>query len=136
MNAFGPLPLPTDNLYKFYALTGLAIFLFSLYVGWQFSEDLHRRMNAASLAVNKAKIEADYLTRLTDRLGQIANDAKANLSDEDTRKQGKVLLHISEEDLRKMIERRDELLRDVRLKLAEVDSAEKEVEKAGATIDL
>jgi hypothetical protein len=31
MNAMGPVPLPTDNLYKFCALTGVAMVLFSYY---------------------------------------------------------------------------------------------------------
>ena len=40
MNAIGPLPLPTDNLYKFYALTGVAVILLTLYTAWRLSDDV------------------------------------------------------------------------------------------------
>ena len=130
MNAFGSLPLPTDNLYKFCALTGVAIFLFSCYVGWRLSDDLIQRVNAQNLAVEKAKIEVDYLERFVDRLGQIVDNTKANLGDEDALKQGKIPLHVPEEDLRKMIQRKDELVRDSRLKIAELNSATREIAQA------
>jgi hypothetical protein len=136
MNAMGPLPLPTDNLYKFCALTGVAVILFSLYAGWRFSDDLRRRMNTASLAAKKAEIEMDFLKDLTGRTEKTVNDLKVNQSDEDIYKEGKVPLHISSEELRKGVERVHELYRDMRLKLAEVDSANDEIYKAGTNINL
>ncbi|SRR6266487_1149843 len=130
MNAIGPLPLPTDNLYKFYALTGVAVIALTFYSVGQLTDDLLRRVNAASLAAEKAEIEMDFLKRLTDQVEKTVNDAKANLSDEDARKQGKIPFHISEEELRKMIERMNDLYRDFRLKLAEVHSATHEITEA------
>jgi len=130
MNAIGPLPLPTDNLYKFCALTGVAIVLFVFYTVGRLSDDLLQRVNAETLAVDKAEIELDFLTRLTDQIDEIVNNAKANLSDEEARKQGKVPLHISEEELQKLVERADELRRDSGLKLAELHSANREIGQA------
>jgi len=77
-------------------------------------------MSAASLATEKAQIEADFLKRLTDRIQTLLNIANAHQSDEDLRKEGKIPLHVSEDDLRKMVDRMDELYRDLRLKSAEV----------------
>lgn len=130
MNAFGPLPLPTDNLYKFYALTGVAIVFFAFYATGRLSDDLIRRVNAQTLAVEKAEIERDYLKNLIDRLNKIVDDAKANLSDEDAHKQGKIPLHISEQDLGKLIDRAGELTRDFSLKMAELNSATREITQA------
>ena len=104
MNAIGPLPLPTDNLYKFCALTGVAMVLFSYYTAWRFSDDLLRRMNATSLASKKAQIETDFLKRQVDRTEKTMNDLKANSTEEDAYKAGKVPLHISSDELRKTIQ--------------------------------
>jgi hypothetical protein len=125
MSAFG-LPLPTDNLYKFYALTGVAIVLFTVYTVNRLTEELLHRVRATSLAVDKAEIESDFLKHQKDRIKEIGNGAKANLSDEDARKQGKVPLHISEEEFEKMLVQTEELDRDFRLRLAEARSASNE----------
>ena len=132
MNTIGPLPLPTDNLYKFCALIGVAVILFTFYTTGRLTDDLLQRVSAASLAAQKAEIEADFLKRLADRIQKTVDDTKANLSDEDYHKQGKVPLHISEEELHKMVERMNELYRDLRLKFAEVHSATHEITEAQA----
>jgi hypothetical protein len=130
MSAFGPLPLPTDNLYKFYALTGVAIVLLTLYAVNRLTDDLLHRVNAATLAVDKAEIESDFLKHRKDRIKEIGNDAKAQLSGQATDTQGRVPLHVSEEELEKMIVQTEELDRDFHLKVAEVHSATREITQA------
>lgn len=130
MNALAPLPLPTDNLYKFCALTGVAMTLFFYYTAWRFSDDLLRRINVASLTAKKAEIERDFLNRQIDRLEKTINDLKANESEEDVRKEGKIPLYVSAEELRKKMDQMHELLRDQSLKFAEADFAFREVAEA------
>src|SRR5438094_4499421 len=123
MNTIGALPLPTDNLYKFYALTGVAIVLLTFYTVNRLSDDLLQRVNAASLAVEKAEIESDFLKQRTNRIKEIADDAKAQLSGEDQRKDGKPTLNISKQEAAKMLVQTEELTRDFALKIAEMHAA-------------
>lgn len=52
-----PLPLPTDNLYKFCAITGIVIIGFSIFYFDKVVRDLVDRREAIQLAIEKAKIE-------------------------------------------------------------------------------
>src|SRR5436190_11628559 len=130
MNTLGALPLPTDNLYKFYALTGVAIVLLTFYTVNRLSDDLSQRVNAASLAVEKGEIESNFLEHRTNRIKEIADDAKAQLSGEVARKDGKPTLHISEQEAAKMLVQTEELNRDFGLKLAEIHAAMREIAQA------
>lgn len=52
-----PLPLPTDNLYKFCAITGIVIIGFSIFYFDKVVRELVDRREAIQLAIEKAKIE-------------------------------------------------------------------------------
>lgn len=52
-----PLPLPTDNLYKFCAITGIVIIGFSIFYFDKIVRDLVDRREEIQLAIEKAKIE-------------------------------------------------------------------------------
>lgn len=55
-----PLPLPTDNLYKFCALAGLALIFFSLWASWSATNQLFKLQGQQELANDRANIETDF----------------------------------------------------------------------------
>ncbi len=57
-----PVP-PSDSLYKFTAIGGLILVVFSLYVPWKMSSDLEIALLDIELASRKWRLEAKYLDR-------------------------------------------------------------------------
>ena len=64
---------PTDNLYKFLAIGGLALFGFSVWSGWRGSQDLQRRLfeTGAEIAVLEVNRESNK-----DETNDLAEDVK------------------------------------------------------------
>jgi hypothetical protein len=73
-----PLPLPTDNLYKFCALSGLAMIAVSLYASWSITENLFKLQAQQALASAKADVESEFLEHEWAALKRAYSDLLSN----------------------------------------------------------
>lgn len=123
------LPLPTDNLYKFCALVGIVIVGTAIYWEQGLLENVHERAVSLNLELDKAGVELEYSQDLTKVLRRTLDNTQAKRSAEDSLKEGKVLVNITEADLLKSADRLRELGRDMQLKGVEMTSAREELER-------
>ncbi|MEA3189088.1 MAG: hypothetical protein QOD99_2918 [Chthoniobacter sp.] len=63
-----PIPLPTNNLYKFCAIAGITLILVSLYGSWKVTHELFTLENEQALALEKGRVEAEWSSREADVL--------------------------------------------------------------------
>ena len=131
-----PLPLPTDNLYKFCALTGVLLAAFCAYIAWTKSDDLVRRANDLQLAQEKVVIETEYLSAKIKRVEDAIENFKSQLTEEQSRKSGKVPIPITSAEFRAHVDQLRDLLRDVQIKDAEKAALKREVNQASGRLHL
>ncbi len=84
-----PLPLPTDNLYKFCALSGLAMIVISLYASWSISNELFKLVNQQTLAMKRADLESEFVNHRFDATKRSHADLLYNQKHHDLIAQGK-----------------------------------------------
>ena len=106
------LPPPTDNLYKFCAITGVLIILASVYFPFVLAEDLSSKVTSAEVSMDKAVIEKRYLEKDLDRHLKMLKSHKLMAGDEKH-----VLASVS-------------VARDQELKVAEIGSAVRECRRS------
>jgi hypothetical protein len=56
-----PLPVPTDNLYKFCAITGVVLIVLSSYAAWQRFDELSKREIALEIALKRNDIDKAFV---------------------------------------------------------------------------
>jgi len=85
-----PLPtLPTDNLYKFCAISGLAIILVSGYASWSITNALFKLKNQQTLAIEKAALESEFINKSFDVTQRSHADLLYNQKNRDLIAEGK-----------------------------------------------
>jgi hypothetical protein len=131
ISSFSP---PTDNLYKFMALSGLILAFFSYYVPYIIHERLQSRLASAELESKKLTIERDYFKDELDRFDkQEVQPLKAEAELWRTKK-----VKPSNEEMDVVLKRHDELLdkkRLVDIKNAEVISNYEECRRLARQAD-
>jgi hypothetical protein len=73
--------LPTDNLYKFMALAGLAIFVFMIYFSFMRGIELREKMNEILLERSILKVEITQSERILTRLKENQNPTVEEFKD-------------------------------------------------------
>ncbi len=122
-------PLPTDNLYKFCALTGLAMILVSSYASWSITNQLFNLERQQELAVEKAIIEADFFKSESAVNDRDYKDLlwNQNKSEKDRPPDDVLRVPLSPEEFQRRLEKRLGLAKQVLLSDKEVQSREKEI---------
>ena len=77
-----PVP-PSDSLYKFTAIGGLILVVFSLYVPWKMSSDLLITMLDIELASRKWRLEAKYLDRDMEEIKELQQENERDFDELD-----------------------------------------------------
>ena|SRR5450432_2397964 len=112
--------LPTDNLYKFCAITGVVIVTLVAYSTWTRKDDPQRRIIAVRFELSKEKIESDYLQIL----------AKANITESQQRPNSAESL----EELKGVAAKHFERDRDLKMKMEEINAATSGVELSASDL--
>lgn len=123
-----PISPPTDNLYKFCAITGVIIVLTSLYIPLTLSHDLRRQVAAVKLDLSKAEIESKYVTEEAARYRKIVENYNNGLTEDKSRARGKMPVIISEQEFKEGLAALLKAAKDVELKTAEIRSGSEQSE--------
>ena len=75
-----PVPVPTDNLYKFCALMGIVLIVASTYYCWARADDLLRRAIRITTDQKKERIERDSLRKKIELEDKFTKDLQASIT--------------------------------------------------------
>lgn len=111
-----PIPLPTDNLYKFLALTGVVIVGASVYFVFPLVDELVSKSEKVTMMLKQARVESDYW----DTIGTRHQDTIDRALGKKPQEEGKIIATISPEELEKQVKISMEAVKNQRLKLEEI----------------
>jgi hypothetical protein len=120
------LPPPTDNLYKFCAITGVLIIAGAFYIEIDLGGQLFTKVAAVELASEKSEIELRYLQTVVAQHKETLEGFRKRKTAAQTYREGKVPVIISEREFADSVEATSRAVRDHELKFAEVKSGTKE----------
>jgi cell division protein FtsB len=118
---------PTDNLYKFIALSGVAIIILSMYFPNMLALQYYEADAKLDLEIHKAKAELDFSKKEVKTLEQIVDNYNFGKTEENSRLEGKLSLFYSREEIKKKYERLNELIKEADIKDAEIQKLQSHV---------
>jgi len=118
--------MPTDSLYKFCALSGLVIALLSIYYPHALLLDLHEKCGVVTREIDVAEAEHDYLTSYLARAQAIVQNGVAGEEVHSTVKIHGLVLTYSDADIKVLLDRIYEDLRDLEIATAYLHQSNEE----------
>lgn len=109
---------PTDSLYKFCALLGIVIALFSLYYPRTIIIDLRTKYNAVDREIKATEATQDYLISQMDKMKGIISNTVAQQCGKYISDTNKLELVYSDTEVKDLLSRIQEGHRDVRIAIA------------------
>jgi hypothetical protein len=127
---------PTDNIYKFCALTGTIIFLLSLYIPLKARYDIFEKLEAVELKTKISEIERQYWKDKATTLETITKNAMAEQNGIKFVDKNKLAIRYTESEVKQMTNDLAESLRNIEIKDAEAGSAMAEVKRLNSAANL
>jgi len=121
--------IPTDNLYKFCALFGTVIILFSLYIPYKYSSEVEKQISSVNLNVNTTVVQQKYLIQKIDRLKEILENSILKNKGLYEYSQDVVELNYSQEELKEILSESYELYRDTQISDAKNENLDNESDR-------
>jgi hypothetical protein len=111
--------LPTDNLYKFQALSGTVLIVLSFYLPSQFAERLSEKYESITLKIATLSADSNFKKRKVEKLTRIIDNTIAAQNNKNVADKNKIELHYSETEIKKLFDEVDDLSRSIDIQLAE-----------------
>ncbi|MCG8016839.1 MAG: hypothetical protein JAY97_11535 [Candidatus Thiodiazotropha sp. 'RUGA'] len=111
--------LPTDNLYKFIALSGLIVMLFSIYILETKTSDLEDKVYATEIEQAQLTIEIKALQKKTVELNEIVNNTINEHNECSSQAIDQMVVRYSDAEIKKMINDTEDATLQINLKVAE-----------------
>ncbi len=118
-----PISPPTDNLYKFCAITGVIILLISIYVPLKMDQNLRNQVAAVGLELSITEIELEYLKKETTKYQEIIKNFKDGVTPEQSQARGKLPLLVTEKEFKEGLAALQTATRDEEIKTVKIRSA-------------
>ena len=128
-----PFTPPTDNLWKFVALTGIVVFCFAIYYPYHRYQELVLKKISSLISMNQCLIEGKYLKQDNNDFNTTLEDLKRQLKDKIA--QGKIPAENPFNKLDRPIKELKEKAKAIELKTAEIEIRKMETDALSKEIE-
>jgi|GEM_PF-4776395 len=128
--------LPTDNLYKFLALSGTIIFILSFYFPADYADKLNDKNEAINLKMATLEVDVDYKSKKVRKLKEIIDNTIKYKGGKQRLDANKMAIYYSQSEIKKIMDENDELSRTIETQISEIKEYSKNRHRVEGKLEL